>query len=236
MADLPDDQRLALELQDARFELNQRDRMHAALMADMTARFKAMDAELATLRLIVTEKFARDIEVAVKPEDAADVAKWAQNPEAVRYLIAQTPYAIPEHPETEDFQCRGCGEEEGRDRGHRRDCPVAAAWRALGDPRATDDIDILRDPVREEEARWLENPEAVRELLKHTPVEFDPMESYCSDCHRFHDLHHFARWPSGARTTTGTRSLLGKCGAIGASFVARPTHTAWRRSRPRRGR
>ena len=45
-----------------------------------------MRAELDALRLIVTEKFA-GADMYVKPEDAADLAKWAAHPEAVRELL-----------------------------------------------------------------------------------------------------------------------------------------------------
>lgn len=122
MAELPDDQRILLELLDAR-------------------------RELAKLRLIVTEKFA-GADLYVKPEDAADVAKWASNAQHVRELISHEP-RVRYVDGDENSECPQCGTQtaaHGRETfpsggPTRRYCRVAAAWRALGDPRGAEDIE-----------------------------------------------------------------------------------------------
>jgi hypothetical protein len=105
-------------------------------------RAERAEAELATLRLIVTEKFARDIEVAVKPEDAADVAKWAQAPDAVRELLKHTPINVSGYEY--EISCAECA----ADQGHHPDCAVFAAWAALDDPRAAEAIGAAFDRAR----------------------------------------------------------------------------------------
>ncbi len=108
---------------------------------------KAARAELATLRLIVTEKFA-GADMYVKPEDAADVAKWAANPGAVRELLRHEPIAAPE----QDQQCASCL--SWRDQSHLPRCTIAAAWRALGDPRGAQDIERAHEEaLREQDGR-----------------------------------------------------------------------------------
>lgn len=102
---------------------------------------KTLKAELAVLRVIVTEKFARELEVAAQPDDAAEVLRWATNPGAVRELLKHTPAYAPE-----DLVCPAseCVTEHGR-WPHTRQCPIASAWRALGDPRGAADIELAHD-------------------------------------------------------------------------------------------
>jgi hypothetical protein len=119
-------------------------------------REKLLCAELDTLRLIVTEKFARDIEVAVKPEDAADVAKWAQNPDAVRELLKHTPQVVASPAfEEPEYLCAGCGAADPAS--HHvvswspqgtTFCRVFTAWAALDDPRAAEAIGAAFDRAR----------------------------------------------------------------------------------------
>lgn len=98
---------------------------------------KALKDELAMLRLIVTEKFA-EADFHVKAEDAADLLKWAAHPEAVRELMKHTPAY-----QDEDLVCPAseCVTEHGR-WPHTRACAIAAAWRALEDPRAAADHEL----------------------------------------------------------------------------------------------
>lgn len=70
----------------------------------------------------------------ILPEkDAADVVRWAAHPEAVRELLERAGYEAGESP---------------TDR--RR---VAAAWRALGDPRGAADIERAHEEALAEENR-----------------------------------------------------------------------------------
>lgn len=117
-------------------------------ITELQEEIERQHAELTALRLIVTEKFARDIEVAVKPEDAADVAKWAANPEAVRELLKLQPYrAVMDEPYLDDDdQCSGC-EARAAD-AHLPDCRVFLAWAALDDPRASEAIGAAFDRAR----------------------------------------------------------------------------------------
>lgn len=70
-----------------------------------------------------------------------DVLAWLARPDAVRTLLKLNVYA--------GFGevCQECG--EGAGDAHLRTCPIAAAWRALGDPRGQADIECAR-----EEAEW----------------------------------------------------------------------------------
>ena len=127
--------------------------------------------ELAALRLIVTEKFA-GADMHVKPEDAADVAKWAANPGAVRELLKHTPQ---EALFAESIECPAC--DALQDEAHgitpvgigpdwpQRPCPIAAAWRALGDPRGAQDIERAHEEALREHrgrlpytARYVQRP------------------------------------------------------------------------------
>lgn len=111
------------------------------LTGDDVEMVKKLKAELAALRLIVTEKFA-GADMHVKPEDAADVAKWAANPEAVRYLVAQTPGEF----DPMNAYCSDC--HRFHDLHHEPDCRVFLAWAALDDPRAAEAIGAAFDRAR----------------------------------------------------------------------------------------
>lgn len=71
-----------------------------------------------------------------------DMLKWLEQPEAVRELLKHEPMTDIDQP-----QCPGCGVVFGQGEAHRRtgygtgECPVATAWRALGDPRGAEDIE-----------------------------------------------------------------------------------------------
>lgn len=92
-------------------------------------------------------------------QDAADVARWAQHPEAVRELLLHDPLMF-EHDAA--GVCPRCDAPMGEVHnltsriesiGLRFSCPVTAAWRALGDPRGAADIEraweeALRQNVR----------------------------------------------------------------------------------------
>lgn len=116
---LPDDQRLASELIEARQEL------------------RKTRSELDLLRTLVGDRL-EERGIPVAPEDVADVVRWAKNPDHVRRYLKHTPVS---GDETEDGACTGCRIEEARGYSHLRKCWVAAAWRALGDPRGAEDIE-----------------------------------------------------------------------------------------------
>lgn len=103
------------------------------------------NTERDALRIIASDHLAGS-DFTVKPEDAADVARWAAHPEAVRELLRHTPWHLPEDRDYENDSpnCAGCTAVSvwnDADDAHARDCPIAAAWRALGDPRGAADIE-----------------------------------------------------------------------------------------------
>lgn len=123
---------------------------------------KAARAELATLRLIVTEKFA-GADMYVKPEDAADVAKWASNAQHVRELLKRAEYHQADE-EGGNSPCVECGSDSYS--AHFGPCLVAAAWRALGDPRGAEDIERAHEEAlasnRRRPARaWMDGDQPV---------------------------------------------------------------------------
>lgn len=80
-------------------------------------------------------------------QDAADVMRWAQHPEAVRELLLHDPLMF-EHDAA--GVCPRCDAVMGEAHnltsrvertGLRFSCPVAAAWRALSDPRGAADVE-----------------------------------------------------------------------------------------------
>ena len=82
--------------------------------------------------------------------DDSEQVRWLLNPGAVRELLSHTPGQIDD-----DSYCPSCGvglyESHGvtAPRGH---CPVAAAWRALGDPRGAADIERAHEEALREQA------------------------------------------------------------------------------------
>ena len=71
-----------------------------------------------------------------------DEARWLEHPDAVRELLKHDPV---ERIDYEEVGCAGaeCGGGDPTSeyrQPHSRTCPIAAAWRALGDPRAVADI------------------------------------------------------------------------------------------------
>lgn len=124
------------------------DTKHMRLMRERDAalaRAEAVETELAALRIIASDHLAGS-NLTVKPEDAADVVKWAANPGAVRELLKWAPmYGY-------DGQCPSCAEQTERT-SHRRDCSLIAAWRALGDPRGAADIERAHEEANAEHAR-----------------------------------------------------------------------------------
>lgn len=115
-------------------------------IADLAQELAELRAERDALRLIVTEKFA-GADLYVKPEDAADVAKWVANVQHVRELLKHEPMTGPEL----GIQCADCLARA--DQSHHRDCLVAAAWRALGDPHGQADIERAHEEALPEQAR-----------------------------------------------------------------------------------
>lgn len=71
---------------------------------------------------------------------ADDMLTWLAHPDAVRAMLKLGPY-------NDADRCVAC-DEDAVD-AHLRACPIAAAWRALGDPRGQADIERARD-----EAEW----------------------------------------------------------------------------------
>ncbi len=65
-----------------------------------------------------------------------DEARWIEYPEAVRELLRHTPTTENAYDE---LYCVRCDAQSGDV--HRPACHVAAAWRALGDPRGQADIE-----------------------------------------------------------------------------------------------
>lgn len=109
-----------------------------------------LHSELRTLRLIVTEKFA-GADLYVKPEDAADLAKWAANPQHVRELLKLDPYRPAMIDGADGEYCWACYATDSA--AHHPTCAVAAAWRALGDPRGAEDIERAHEEALREQAR-----------------------------------------------------------------------------------
>lgn len=82
-----------------------------------------------------------------------DVARWVEHPDAVRELLKRGELAHVGDTHAGDWYCNGCGAPTddahqsvevnvfGRTPGEREHCPIAAAWRALGDPRGQADIE-----------------------------------------------------------------------------------------------
>ena len=62
-----------------------------------------------------------------------DVVRWVEHPDAVRELLRLSPAT------GEEYVCQVC--EADDDTPHLRTCPIADAWRTLGDPRGADDIE-----------------------------------------------------------------------------------------------
>lgn len=89
----------------------------------------------------------------VAPADVAEVLRWARAPDAVRELLRHTP--LQPHEVGESVWCRGCAaalanSRSGEPYSHLRRCAVAAAWRALGDPRGAEDIERAHDEALRE--------------------------------------------------------------------------------------
>ena len=89
-----------------------------------------------------------------------DVARWVEHPDAVRELLRHSPIEPAEYSGNEwEALCRDCGEnvDESRASAHNRKCLVAAAWRALGDPRGQADIERAHEEAIREYERWQDN-------------------------------------------------------------------------------
>ena len=137
-------------------------------VVDLLKELEAVRQERDALRIIASDHLAGS-NFTVKPEDAADVAKWAANPGAVRELLRCARYTEDE----EDPACCDCG--AFHDQSHSRtqllnspgkpwrDCTIAAAWRALGDPRGAADIEQAHEQAMRQQA--------TRRMLRH---EGDP--------------------------------------------------------------
>lgn len=87
-------------------------------------------------------------------ELAPEVAKWVEHPEAVRELLDFDPVSARGGAE-EEF-CPACDvhlttESHGASKRNEH-CPVAAAWRALGDPRGAADIERAHEEALREQA------------------------------------------------------------------------------------
>lgn len=152
-------------------------RAHREASVELERALKAAQDELAYLRTVVTEKFARDIEVAVKPEDAADVAKWAANPEAVRELLKHTPKQARLH--YNEYEGDACIECEGRlgefEPEHAPTCPVFLAWAALDDPRAAEAIGAAFDRARPVSPQPFNHGGGSPEWQRDMPMRVEPM-------------------------------------------------------------
>ena len=90
-----------------------------------------------------------------------DVLRWVRNPDAVRALLkdppadrnGECPGSIEYDDASRDVRGFACGGSEYDS--HRRDCPIAAAWRALGDPRGAADIENAHEEALREHSRGL---------------------------------------------------------------------------------
>jgi hypothetical protein len=146
---------------------------HATVMREMTRDFVAMKAERDALRLIVTEKFAERGPY-VKPEDAAEVAKWVEHPDAVRTLLGRS---ITSTTNDGTQVCASCGYDVN-DMGvsfnysHERTCWVAAAWRALGDPRGAADIERAHDEALRMARQRSDGPRLTAAALREAREEY----------------------------------------------------------------
>lgn len=68
---------------------------------------------------------------------------WLEHPDAVRELLSHTPQ---ESVYADRINCPACGAESSESHGrcelpHDDYCPIAAAWRAIGDPRGAEDFE-----------------------------------------------------------------------------------------------
>ena len=88
-----------------------------------------------------------------------DVARWVENPDAVRELLKHEPTYADFNDRT--CPCCGVGDGEAHRRGelpHDEHCRIAAAWRALGDPRGAADIERAHEEALRENrgpGRWV---------------------------------------------------------------------------------
>lgn len=80
-----------------------------------------------------------------------EMLRWLEHPEAVRVLLkgqpadrnGECPGSVEYDDATGDVCGRHCGGSEYSP--HLPDCPVAAAWRTLGDPRGAADIELAHE-------------------------------------------------------------------------------------------
>lgn len=71
--------------------------------------------------------------------DDSEQVRWLLNPDAVRALLRHAP-TTERYDEQACPHCEAIHDDTARSI-HSRTCPVAAAWRALGDPRGQADIE-----------------------------------------------------------------------------------------------
>lgn len=75
-----------------------------------------------------------------------DVARWVEHPEAVRELLSHAPTSYGGE------RCEVC-DTAFMEESHYRTCSVAAAWRALGDPRGAADVERAHEEALREYTR-----------------------------------------------------------------------------------
>lgn len=149
------------------FQLRERDRMHATLMHENTKQLVAMRKERDLLRSLVGDRL-EERGIAVMPADVADVVRWAKNAQHVRALMKDP-------PADRNGECpNGCYGDPYTP--HDRDCPIVAAWHALGDPRAVQDVDNANEvALQENRERAMTREEMVahyaQPLLSAVPAE-----------------------------------------------------------------
>lgn len=74
--------------------------------------------------------------------DDSEQVRWLLKPDAVRELLRHAPSRA--HGDDVNY-CPECGVPDGEAHGaskRRAHCPVAEAWRALGDPRGDEDVEL----------------------------------------------------------------------------------------------
>lgn len=84
-------------------------------------------------------------------ELAPEVARWVEHPDAVRELLQLNPALSRDEAAEAYGSCERCAAYDGEP--HARDCPIAAAWRALGDPRGAADIERAHEEALRQNAR-----------------------------------------------------------------------------------
>lgn len=106
--------------------------------------------------------------------DDSEQVRWLENPEAVRELLAAHPVMQATVNGEDGAVCPECYGNHGD--AHQRICRVAAAWRALGDPRGAADIERAHEEALRLNTRTLQDLIGERFLPVNGANEGDTIE------------------------------------------------------------